>query len=184
MIARDPFGPRSAGCILTVPNGSHRVWATVVDVSEDVNPELRQAYLSVAFREGQAALLSDADELLVPPVPSFGAYTGTDHGLLAVHDAAVEDAVLATRADALDRSLWNTDFGLGYANELLDPTSGANIAISGSGWGDGGFPILATYDRDDSPVAVHIDFRVIEDREPDRPGPLRRLAGRLGFGRR
>jgi hypothetical protein len=34
LIARYPFGPRSGGCVLAVPNGSHRVWATAVDVSD------------------------------------------------------------------------------------------------------------------------------------------------------
>lgn len=184
LIARDPFGPRSGGCILAVPNGSYRVWATVVDVSDDGIPEPRQAYLSVAIGDGQPALLGSADELLVPPVPSFGAFTGTDHGLLAVHDAAVEDSVLATRTEAVDRGLWAPDIGPGYANVPLDPASGANIVVSGSGWGDGGFPVLATYGRDDRPVAVHVDFGVIGDHPDDQPGLMRKLARRLGFGRR
>ncbi len=184
LIARDPFGPRIGGCLLTVPNGSYRVWATVVDVSDDGHPELREAYLSVAFSDGPAAILRSADELLTPPVPSFGAFTGTDHGLLAVHDAAVEDSVLAACADTVERGLWAADIGPGYANVSLEPASGANIVVSGSGWGDGGFPVLATFDRDDRPVAVHVDFGVVGDRPEAPSGLLRKLAKRLGFGRR
>lgn len=184
LIARDPFGPRIGGCLLAVPNGSYRVWATVVDVSDDGHPELRQAYLSVAFSDGAAATLGSADELLVPPVPSSGAFTGTDHGLLAVHDAAVEDSVLGACADTVERSLWAPDIGPGYANVSLEPAAGANIVVSGSGWGDGGFPVLATFDRDDRPVAVHVDFGVVGDRPEAPPGLIRKLAKRLGFGRR
>lgn len=184
LIARDPFGPRSGGCILTVPRGSHRVWTTVVDVSDDGNPELRQAYLSVAITDAPAALLGSADELLAPPAPSFGAFTGTDHGLLAVHDASVEDSVLAAGADAVDRGLWAPDIEPGYANVPLDQASGANIVVCGSGWGDGGFQVLATYDRDGRPVAVHVDFGVIGNDPEVQPGLLRKLARRLGFGRR
>ncbi|MCX8564942.1 hypothetical protein OS122_29095 [Mycolicibacterium mucogenicum] len=88
LIARDPCGPRSGGYVLAVPNGSHRVEATAVDVSDDGNRELRAAYANVAIGADQAALLGSADELLAPPVPSFGAFTDTDHGLLAVRDAA------------------------------------------------------------------------------------------------
>lgn len=156
----------------------------MVDVSDDGHPELRQAYLSVAIGDGPPALLGAADELLVPPVPSFGAFTGTDHGLLAVHDAAVEDSALAAGAEVVDRTLWATDIGPGYANVPLDPGSGTNIVVSGSGWGDGGFPVLATFDRDDRPIAVHVDFGVVGDHPADRPSLMRKLAGRLGFGRR
>jgi len=141
-----------------------------------------------------AAGLGDLGSVFGTDRPEWRGVTGTDMlkhvaTLLTaagfrVGNAAVEDSVLADRAEAIDRGLWAPDIGPGYANVSLDPASGANVVVSGSGWGDGGFPVLATYDRDDRPVAVHVDFGVIGDHPDDQPGLMRKLARRLGFGRR
>lgn len=45
--------------------------------------------------------------------------------------------------------------------ELPLGQNGENIVLAHSGWGDGGYPVIAGYDRADDLVAVHIDLYVV-----------------------
>jgi hypothetical protein len=174
LLIRDPFGPREAGCAMLVEPASYRVWATAVDAAAN-EPDSPQwyvpAYLSIQLSMAPTVRLDYADDLMEPPVPSIGAWTGTDHGIIAIHDGNVlPDSDIPALVEEWDRTLnSNEPYPFGCGNVPLPETGGCNIVFSRSGWGDGGFPILATFDAFGSPNAIHVDFRVV-DTKPPRPG--------------
>jgi hypothetical protein len=50
----------------------------------------------------------------------------------------------------------------GIANIVLPGArDGENIVIVHSGWGDGMYPVVGSFDASDRLVAVHIDFQVV-----------------------
>lgn len=59
----------------------------------------------------------------------------------------------------------------GCGNLPLPNTERCNIVFSRSGWGDGGFPILATFDATGRPNAIHVDFAVVETESQSQQQP-------------
>ncbi len=56
----------------------------------------------------------------------------------------------------------------GIANIVLPlAKNGENIVLTHSGWGDGVFAVIGSYDDHDNLTAVHIDFKVISAPEED-----------------
>jgi hypothetical protein len=165
---RDPFVPEPSdrdGCTLLVPPGAHRVWVTLVHFASDPIagfPAEREAYLSVAFTDAAAARLDYADVLVAPPRRSYGALTGTDSAHIALYDDAIADITAGRLGAELDAT---QPLPAGYANLAL--TGGANVVAGHTGFGDGAFPILATFTAAGDPVAIHIDFGVLARDDED-----------------
>lgn len=166
---RDPFVPDPNdrdGCVLLVPPGEYRVWVTVAEIDDQITQRLgrREAYLSVALTDTAAARVASADALVAPPRPTYGALTGTDSATIAVFDDAIADIPRDGLCEALDAGEPLPRF---YANYRL--ANGANVIASHTGYGDGAFPILATYTASGTPAAIHIDFCVLntDDEEED-----------------
>lgn len=166
--ARDPFVPEPHdrdGCLLLVPPGTYRVWVTLVHFDSDPlggMPSEREAYLSMALTDGVPARLTYADVMEAPPRSSAGALTGTDSALIALFDDAVPDISPDRLVDELNAT---HPLPQGYAN--LPLAGGANVVASHSGFGDGAFPILATWAESGAPVAIHIDFGVVARSDED-----------------
>ena len=58
----------------------------------------------------------------------------------------------------------------GAANvEMPLAPAGENVVLSPSGWGDGSYPVLASYAADGTLLGVHIDLLV---EEPEDDGPV------------
>jgi hypothetical protein len=52
----------------------------------------------------------------------------------------------------------------GYANITLPlAADGENLVLSHSGWGDGFYPVVGSWDGDGRLLAVHIDLQVVGD---------------------
>jgi hypothetical protein len=165
---RDSFAPppnEHDGCLLLVPPGSHRVWVTVIQFESDPLggfPAEREAYLSMALTDGAPARLDYADALVAPPRPTYGALTGTDSAHVALFDDTVAEITPARLGDELDAT---DPLPAGYAN--LDLGTGLNVIASHTGFGDGAFPILATFTAAGDPVAIHVDFGVVARSDDD-----------------
>ncbi|WP_100521794.1 DUF4241 domain-containing protein [Mycobacteroides abscessus] len=165
---RDPYEYRNGYVALRVSPGNYEVWSTEVDEGLGF-PERAgvylPAYLSIRLSAAEPDWVAVADELADDEVPSYGLWTGADHGLVAAHDAdALEDDDLPSLADDWDRALNAEDnpHRFSYTNVPLPGDNNANIILSRSGQGDGAFEILASYDNDGRPVAIHVDFGVVD----------------------
>ena len=166
---RDPFFPHPGpddGCLLIVAPGTYRVWVTLVEIPalhDETELETREAYLSIGLNDRTPTGLDYADALLPSPRPSFGAMTGTDSGNIAVFDDTLTDIDRQQLSDELDAHHPLPEL---YANIAVGDR---NIVCSHSGYGDGAFNILLTYDLT-GPIAIHIDFGIFdtdEDNEDD-----------------
>lgn len=165
---RDPFEQRGVSAVLSIPPGNYQVWVTEVDEGVDF-PEhaghYLSAYLTVRLNAAEPDWVSIADELAAEEVPTFGLWTGTDHGLIAAFDAeavTVDDIPdLASQwSDALNSE--DNPHRFYYASVPLPGDTLANIILSRSGNGDGAFAVMASYDIDGKPVAIHVDFGVVD----------------------
>lgn len=186
LLIRDPFESHEDGCVMLVPPGNYRAWVTVVDVNSDRQDHPAAyvpAYLSIQLSMAPPVRLDYADDLVEPPVPSIGAWTGTDHGLIAMHDAgALSDNDIPALADGWDHAVNGDEpYPAGCGNLPLPGTDRCNIVLSRSGEADGAFPVLATFDASGQPTAIHIDFGVVDlavpspDHEcPHRNGLMKR----------
>lgn len=158
---RDPFVPDPNdrdGCVLLVPPGEHRVWVTLAEIDDQITGRRgrREAYLSVAFTDAAPARVDSADALMAPPKPSYGALTGTDSATIAVFDDVITDIPFDRLSETLDADEPLPRF---YANYQLSDR--ANVIASHTGYGDGAYPILATYTASGTTAAIHIDFGVL-----------------------
>ncbi len=144
------------------------MWVTEVDEGAEF-PERAgvylSAYLTVRLNAAEPDWVSIADELAADEVPSFGLWTGTDHGLIAAFDAealTVDD--IPSLASQWDTALYDegNPHRFNYASVPLPGDTLANIILSRSGNGDGAFAVMASYDIDGKPVAIHVDFGVVD----------------------
>lgn len=178
--ASDPFVNLGEALTFRIPAGDHPVRVTVADVSDGQDgSHLREAYLSLVLREGTPVRA----ELLTPegrePAPE-GEYYGVpvDAGTVGFADAEAVTrcmpdgdwyhGVFDTGRDDSWFSLMDSPAHLvpGCANVTMPrATSGENVVLSHSGWGDGFYPVVGTFDSDFTLLAVHIDLQV--DEAPD-----------------
>ncbi|GII97988.1 uncharacterized protein DUF4241 [Sediminihabitans luteus] len=170
--AVDPYVFLGGGAVIRVPAGSHPVRVTVADVSPAQDgSHLREAYLSVVLAEGEVERVApphSAERLDGP------GYVGVpvDAGVVAFVDAD------ATAAAAPDDTWYDEHFDSGRddswfarqddpehvrpgcANVPLPGVEGANVVMAHAGWGDGFYPVRATYAADGTMLGVHIDLHV------------------------
>jgi hypothetical protein len=175
--ASDPFVNLGEALTFRITPGDYPVRVTVADVSDRQDgTHLREAYLSLVLRDGTPARA----ELLIPegrgPAPQ-GEYNGVpvDAGTVGFADAEAvsrcmpEDdwyhGVFDTGRDDSWFSLMDSNQHLvpGCANIAMPlAASGENVVLCHSGWGDGFYPVVGTFDSNFNLLAVHIDLQVDE----------------------
>lgn len=166
---------------IITPTGRFPVTVTLADVSENLDrSHIREAYASIHFSSGQERhrrklpLAKDGEDR---PVTEGDDYVGfaVDSGTACF----VDDSVLAACMPA--ESTWLADL---FENErsdcwfsrMDDPNhiragiadiplplakNGENLILFHSGWGDGVYPVIGSYDSNDRLIAAHVDFLVI-----------------------
>ena len=182
--ASDPFVNLGEGLVVSVPPGSYPVKVTVADVSDEQDgSHLRESYLSLVIAEGEPARVEcispddaeplDDDEFYGVPV---------DAGTVGFADAAAlaeampegnwydelfdngEDDSWFTLMDSADHLIE------GCANIVMPlAKDGENVVLAHSGWGDGFYPVVGSYDAEGNLLGVHIDL-LIHQPEGDEDG--------------
>jgi hypothetical protein len=180
--ASDPFVNLGNALIVDVPPGSYPVRVTVADVSDELDgSHLREAYLSLLVADGEVARVENA----LPAgaaAPEDGTFygVGVDAGTVAFADAAAVRAGMPTTdwystvfdtgtSDGWFQKMDDSDhYCAGVANVPLPvATQGENLVLCHSGWGDGFYPVVKTYDADGRLLGVHIDLLVVEGDEAE-----------------
>lgn len=181
--ASDPFVNLGEGLVVRIPPGDYPVRVTVADVGKkQKGKHLREAYLSVVLEDGTSV----RHEVLTPDgrePAAEGYYYGVpvDSGTVGFADA---DAVgrCMPHIDTWAHGVFDTGtpqswFHLmdsaehlvaGCANIVMPlATAGENVILSHSGWGDGLYPVVGSYDATGRLLAVHIDLQVDESPDAD-----------------
>ncbi|MDO4260175.1 MAG: DUF4241 domain-containing protein [Actinomycetaceae bacterium] len=178
VVACDPFVTLLDGPQFSIPNGEYPVKVTIADVSQQQDgSHQREAYLSVILGPGEAAAKEPIPALNDDDVDDNGyAYVGVDSGTIAFADAGSVKRYMPPETerdswedifDSDDPNAWFTlmdspeHYHAGIANIVLPKAeNGENLALSHSGWGDGGYPVVLTRDKDGNPIGLHIDLEL------------------------
>lgn len=186
LAASDPFVNLGSErqLVVEVPPGDYPVQVTIADVSGHLNgSDLREAYLSVLLAEGPER----EHRVLVPrgaEPPGPGRYHGVavDAGTVAFADEEAGGRCMPPDPstwleDVFDNSSPDCWFALMDSEEHLRPGlanvelplagAGENIVLCHSGWGDGVYPLVGSYDRERRLLAVHLDLHVVGDFSSD-----------------
>jgi hypothetical protein len=184
LVACDPFvflQPRDNPHVI-VPQGRFPVIVTLADVSPAQDrSHTREAYASVIFAQGQEAhrkalaLVQAGQER---PELTDGDYIGfgVDAGTACFVDDATISACMPD-PDTWYEELFENDRADCWFKQMDDPGNiregianivlplakqGENIVLFHSGWGDGTYPVVGSFDQAGRLLAVHIDFFVVE----------------------
>jgi len=185
--ASDPFVNLGKGVEVGIPPGDYPVRVTVADVSDEQDgSHQREAYLSVVLADGDPvrAQLAHRRGIMV------------DAGTVAFADAQAVATCMPADPDWYE-NLFDDGSDSSWFSRMDDPahlrhgcanivmplaTSGENVILAHSGWGDGIFPLVQTFNRAGTLLAMHIDLYVVggeDDIEPlEIRGWFRKLLGR------
>ncbi|HTI73180.1 MAG TPA: DUF4241 domain-containing protein [Candidatus Limnocylindria bacterium] len=183
LAACDPFvflSPRSTPFIVT-PKGRFPVAVTLADVSEKQDrSHVREAYASIVFSDRPEAyrkslpLAIDGQERPEQLGDEFVGF-GVDAGTACFVDESVIESCMP-EPQTWHESLFDNErsdcwFRLmddpnhireGIANLVLPlAKNGENLILFHSGWGDGVYPVVGSFDKAGRLVAAHIDFMVL-----------------------
>lgn len=183
LVACDPFAFLQArdNPFVPVARGEYPVTVTLADVSEHLDrSHVREAYATLRLADGKEShrrVLPLAREGEPRPVLAEGESMGfpVDAGTSClVDDLAVQECMPSPDtwyAELFDNSRDDCWFQrmddpqhirAGIANiRLPHARNGENIVIIHSGWGDGVYPVVGSYDASGRLLAVPIDFLVI-----------------------
>lgn len=182
--ASDPFVNLGMGLEVSIPPGSYPALVTVADVSDGQDgSHLRESYLSIVIAEGVPTrveyLAPDGAEPLSDPDMFYG--VAVDAGTVAFADAEAVARCMPEGDwyhEVFDNGHGDSWFALmdspthvaeGCANIVLPgATTGENVVLSHSGWGDGFYPVLGVYDSAGGLLSVHIDL-LVEEPEDGQP---------------
>ena len=204
--AVDPFVAVDRPLVTTIPAGSHSACVTVADVSQELDgSQAREAYLTILVRPGEPTRV----EIVVPegyeqssdPDDYFGVCV--DSGAVAFVDAAAAPTGMPDGNRHED--LFDPPGGGGWFTAMDDPDhlragsaniplplarAAENVVLTHSGWGDGIYPMLKTFDADGHLTGVHIDLLVLpmstegnvegSVKNATEPGIFKRLFHRWG----
>lgn len=159
LAVRDVYDLEGPQVVLEVPAGDHRVWVTEVDVHAVGGRSAlwRPAYLSVRVSDGPPARVGPPDVLHRRAIPPYGVSVDIDLGIILLHDAAAITAADMESLDADFEQAWESPRGYSQVRSR----AGAGVITCKTVADRTRFPILASFDAQDRPVAVHIDFGVI-----------------------
>lgn len=158
---RDVYDRDSPAVVLAVPPGDHRVWSTEFNIRSTLktgDPLYRPAYLSVQVSDTPPATVGSPGSLYDRNSPSNRTDVYTDLGIVLIHDA---DSIALQDMESLDES-WEQAWESPNDYSEVRSAAGARIVTCKTVFERTRFPILATYDAADQPVAIHIDFGVID----------------------
>ena len=183
LVACDPFVflQMSDNPHVLVPPGRYPVSVTLADVSENLDgSHIREAYATVRMVNGieayrQALTLARHGESHEPLKDDEFSGFGVDSGTAFFVDAeAVANCMPAdvdwyeTFFDNGSNDSWFAQMDdpnhirAGLANITLPRAqNGENIMIIHSGWGDGRYPVVGSFDANHQLLAVHIDFFIV-----------------------
>jgi hypothetical protein len=185
LVACDPFAFMRAGGnpFVTCPTGTFPVHVTLADVSKEQNrSHIREAYASIIFRSGKAAerrLLTPRRKGQSAPTLKEGEYLGfpVDTGTACFVDDALTQSCMPDESTWYE-GLFENDRDDCWFVRMDDPVhiragianiplplgrNGENLILFHSGWGDGHFPVVGSFDDQGQLTAAHIDFFVISD---------------------
>lgn len=172
----DPFVNFHEPLTIEVPAGEYPVRATVIDVSEAQDgSDLLEAYVSVVLSDAAAVDVvpaeavfdaedEESDDFEDPASDDVVQMYGipVEEGAIAFADEAAatampEDAKLQVYPEDDESPDMAADVVMDWAS------GGENVVVSGSGWGEGFYPVVATVDADGRLVAIHVDLMVVGD---------------------
>lgn len=136
---------------IKIQKGDYKVIATIADVSEKQDgTHDRNAYLSLVFSdEDPVRLVNAIDES--EEYDSYG--IGIDSGTAGFGDSVeLENEEI----DFDEYDIEDGEFGIFKKND-----DKAYLIYARSGWGDGGYPVIKTVDKDGNLTGIHIDFYVV-----------------------
>ncbi len=174
----DPFAMMevSGNPAIPLPPGKYPVKVTLADVSglRD-GSQLREAYASVLLSGNQEATRREITLMNVSynaVAVDAGTVCFVDEGVLPTAMPPVErwEDVFddGTEASWFSRMDDPSEIHEGIANIVLPlAKNGENIILTHSGWGDGLFGVVGSYDDHDNLTAVHVDFKVVITPEVD-----------------
>ena len=166
---------------IRVPKGRHPVTVTLVDVSENQDrSHVREAYATLSFAQEKEAYRKaiplavddqDRGESLADEFRGFG----VDAGTACFVDAWSIEHCMPDPATWYPELFENKNPDCWF-NRMDDPNhiragiaditlplakKGENLILFHSGWGDGAYPLVGSYDQANNLLAVHIDFFVV-----------------------
>jgi hypothetical protein len=184
LVACDPFAglsPKDMPFII-VPTGKFPVVVTLADVSDKQDrSHIREAYASIVFSRTPEAyrksipLAKDGEERPEPEGDEFIGF-GVDTGTACFVDESVigpcmpdpktwyEGLFENDRTDCWFKRMDDpAHIRKGIANITLPlAANGENLILIHSGWGDGNYPVVGSFDTANNLIAAHIDFMVVE----------------------
>lgn len=182
LVACDPFvcwAPEGTPFI-HVPKGRFPVSVTLADVSEKQDrSHFREAYASIVFARGTEAYrksISLAAEGEPRPEPKGDEFSGfpVDAGTACFVDESFARRFmppppwLESHFENKSPEAWfnrmddPNHIREGIANITLPlAKNGENLILFHSGWGDGVYPVIGSYDAKGTLLAAHIDFFVV-----------------------
>ncbi len=184
LVACDPFAGMYMGGnpFIEVPPGRYPVSVTLADVSPEQNrSHIREAYATVRIAQGEEAYrkaLPLAREGEPRPELAEGEFVGfpVDAGTACFVDDWSLANCMPPEATWLE-GLFDSDRPDSWFNQMDDPEQiraglanialpkarrGENIVIFHSGWGDGAYPLVGSFDASGRLLAVHVDFAVVQ----------------------
>jgi len=156
------------GLVVAIPPGTYPVKVTIADVSDEADgSHLRESYLSVIIHDGDPVVVENVRPEGVTDqewldAGAAGEYfgIGVDAGTVGFADAAAIPTAMPEGdwyEDVYDSGEDHSWFALMDSRDHLIPgaanvemplaTNGENVVLSHSGWGDGFYPVLASYAR-------------------------------------
>jgi len=190
LIVCDPFAgmSKSENSFIQIPPGEYEVIVTLADVSPNLDgSHIREAYASLIIDANASENSRKFLELSQSGVPSnqplnsgeFFGY-GVDAGTSCFADAETIEQDMPDQEtwyeglfESDDTNCWFNQMDddklirNGIANIPLPMNNGNNLILFHSGWGDGFYPVVGSYDSNGVLIAVHTDFFVVQSPEDD-----------------
>lgn len=145
-------------------------------------PVLRPAYLSVQISDAAPAYVDTPKALYHSNTAQHGVSLYTDLGIVLLHDA---DAITAADMEALDQE-WEQAWESPSDYCEVRSGSGAPVITCKTVVDNTRIPILASFDDQNRPAAIHIDLALIDVAGADGPvaGSRSVLAAKSPRGKR
>lgn len=153
---RDVYDLDRPQVVLDVPAGDHRVWVTEVEEGQRRTP-MRPAYLSVRLSDASPVRVGSPDRLHRSAIPPYGVSVYTDLGFILLHDAGAITAADMESLDADFEQAWESP----REYSQVRSRGGTDVITCKTVADTTRFPILASFDSQDRPVAIHVDFGIV-----------------------
>jgi len=190
LIVCDPFAgmSKAENSFINIPPGEYEVIVTLADVSPNLDgSHFREAYASLIIDSSASESSREFLELTQNGEQSnqplkddeFFGY-GVDAGTSCFADAETIEQDMPDQ-DTWYEGLFEHDGGNSWFNQMdddklirngianipLSMNNGNNLILFHSGWGDGFYPVVGSYDSSGRVIAVHTDFYVVHSPEDD-----------------